>query len=480
MYDQPQQSMIWRIRPLNLLLSLVLTSTAIASVVVGVLAYLQEDRVAMLVAALPIVLISLGLLVWFFDRIFLGFLVVAPFYYLPTLFIGTGSFGEEGFWLRAGKDIIVLILFAAWVIRTLLRGKVGFKLNLLTLTVVAYVLFGMLRMLISDVSDWFDYLRIFVEYTLFFFISRDIFSDYRLVEQQVLLWVYVSAIVSMFGLVEYFLGGVDLIYSRAAGQIRIISTLFNPNALGWYLAFTSALIIGLLTTQLRFHHVHRAVLLGILLANIAAIYLTGSRGSAAVVIVIFILSLLLNKHFSYIIISIFISVSVFGILLFIQNYASSEQLRVLRLEGTFTRVTIYSNAIFYYLSLSPVEIFIGATPNNLSQARFYGLVSDSQYFMMIYYGGIVGVVLLLTIQVLVGVRLLLWAMQYQGVFPSLGLAYAAIILTSAIGNSLTIFPHAVFFLVIIGIAANHRRIKATDVLQQNHLHARQNRCLAQA
>lgn len=408
-------------------------------------------------ASIPLLVVGYCLIVKYFDRIFLTFLVFTPFYYAPTLVAGAQRIAgteDEGFWLRAGKDAAILILFTAWVNRSLLRGRVSARNPEFSFLVATYILWGTLRGVLNGSEFFLFSFRIFTEFAILFFIAQDVFRCQRTIERQVLHWVYVSVIVSLIGIVEYFTIGDRHYFSRAAGQIRIISTLFNPNALGWYLLFATSLAFGLFSRRSNYTPKKQFALVGIILINVAAIYLSGSRSALIVLALSFLFSLLLNRNGRYLAIGMtasFIVVTIF--LITLQNLEVVNS-RIFVLPTQDLRIEILSRSLGILSSVSVIELFAGTGTMTLEIARDYSLLFDSQYNSVVFYGGIVGLLLLIMIIAISAMRLLVLSLKMRGVYISLLLALCSLVVTGVGANILTLFPHAVYFWIIVGITVS--------------------------
>jgi hypothetical protein len=441
--------------PGHVMIIIVLCCLLIAPPVLSTLLLKSPHWPLVFLASIPLSVVGYFLIVKYFDRIFLAFLIFTPFYYAPTLVAGAQQIAgteDEGFWLRAGKDVVILILFTAWVNRSLLRGRISVRNPEISFLVATYILWGTLRGVLNGSEFFFSSFRIFTEFAILFFIAQDVFRCQRTLERQVLYWVYASVIVSLIGIVEYFTVGDRNYFSRAAGQIRIISTLFNPNALGWYLLFATSLAFGFLSNKL--NPKRQFVLVVVILINIAAIYLSGSRSALIVSVLSFLFSLLLNRngrHLALGMMTLFIVLTIF--LTMLQN-SEVVNSRIFVLPTRDLRIDILSRSLSILSSVSVIELFTGTGTMTLEIARDYALLSDSQYNSVVFYGGIVGLLLLIMIIAISAMRLLVLSLKMRGIYISLLLALCSLVVTGVGANILTLFPHAVYFWIIVGITAS--------------------------
>jgi hypothetical protein len=334
--------------------------------------------------------LAFGLPRRFFRQALLILFFLSPFYYLPYYLSPTRgdiTFGGEGFWLRAGKDLVVLGIVVVWLCRVALKGKVRVKSNWFSVAVLGYVTFGLLRSFSPHLEDVLGVLRLFVEYTIFFFIAQDTFSDEIDIRTLLWAWILPSIVVSLLGVYEYFSGGINKSYSM--NERRIISTLYNPNALGWYLAWVNALALGMfLSAKSKKSSLTLLFIVGL---NGGAIVLSGSRSALIVWGGVIILALLLSRRLRG---SWVILMALAGTLMFIilaQSSPDADQLRVLDFTSIVSlRAEAVSDTLPFIIN-DELAILFGK--GNLV-VDSTSLMVDSQYINIFYSGGIVGAFLL--------------------------------------------------------------------------------------
>jgi len=404
-----------------------------------------------------------GLMLKFFRQALMFLFFLFPFYYLPYYLSSLNrmdmGFAEEGFWFRAAKDGILLIIIAVWLTRLVLLGRLKARLTLVSIAMVGYLTFGLVRSLGFSLNGTLDVLRLFVEFTIFFFIVPDTFTNETQLRHLIWIWILPSVGVSILGFIEFFFGG-NTVFTVAAGQTRIISTLFNPNALGWYLTWVNGLTFGLyLAANTR---KARWVLLIIMGLNGATIILSGSRSSLLVMAVMLCFTLVMSRRprvlfmlifiFSAIVVSITVAQQFSGIILFrALSFADVTDMRNERIAETLPNVFN-----------SPLDLLWGR--GDIWEQGLEGASSlnvDAQYLNILYSGGIMGFLLLGII--LLGTSRNLWRLHLRShplALPLL-LSSFAVILIGFMGSIFILFPGALFFWSTAGLANRLARFKVT-------------------
>jgi hypothetical protein len=398
----------------------------------------------LLVAAYPIV-------VCHFRLAFTVFLTLSPLYYVPFLFIATGH-SDEFFWLRAGKDMLLLFFITAWIVRGILQGKLVWRTDVTSVSALALLCLGLYMVLRLSASDHGMSARMLVLNVPFLFVARDVFRDSLLMTRQITNWVYMSGVVSIVGLIEFVYGGADNVFSQAAGQVRIISTLFSPNALGWYLVFSNAMILGLLATRNRRSAIipTAPVLTALLLLNMVAIVLTGSRSALIVFGLLSMFTFVLARP--VFVVKALPVISLLGIA-FAFGYDRYDLGAIRVFSGLDTsRWYIYRIVFESFRDVSLWELAFGLGRDRIVALRYAGLIDDSFVLLLFAHGGAFAVGVMTAIAFATVSWTVRGAMRNGIAARSVLLAVGGFVLLATISNVLMLFPHALLFWVVVGMA----------------------------
>ena len=440
---------------------LVLAGGTSVGLIVSLLSRESLLPAGMIVILLDSILIF-GLMLKYFRLSLLVIFFIVPFYYFPFYLSSLGWLGilDYSFWFRAGKDVLVLCIVGVWFLRLLLSGRSKIKISIVSAGLVGYIFFGLFRGAASLGSGLITTFRIYLEFTIFFFASRDVFSSESHINSLIKLWVLSSIGVSSLGIIEYFIGG-QTVFSRAAGQIRIISTLYNPNALGWYLTWANGLIVGLYMT--RSCRKERQVLLFSFGLNSSAILLSGSRGSLlASVFTLFAAVILRPRIRKSVLVS---SLLVAGISLVVLTLISFDidSLRVFRFENAagprIERILETRSDIFN----SPWEIIWGRDDIG-GRGGSKNISVDSAYINLLYSGGLISIFLLGVVLLGFGLDLKRLYVRSHKFALALILSSISLLFIGIFGDFLRAFPTAMFFWSSAGIT-NYLANKTTDPLK---------------
>lgn len=384
------------------------------------------------------------------------FIALMPFYYVPFLFIAD-AYGPEWEALRIAKDYIILVVIVVWFFN-LMRGEFRFVVsNAASSFVFLYISYGVIKILSFDNFELMvEMARIYILYPIWFFVAKSLYTSRADVQLLITRWIIVSVFVSVIAILEWLFFGGDNIYSRAAGQTRSISTLFSPNALGWYLAAMSAILVGMIRFDLNYSNDRRtffsysnAVLL--LFINSVAIISSGSRSALfanILIISLWVLSMLKKtKVATTVVISVlFVAVA---------NFAMPSQPGIVELRvfggAETSRVDIYSEMLKSYWSIDFFGILFGLSPFEYSVLKQSDLLDDSYFLTVIASGGLFSIILF-ALMVITGFLKNFARREYHSnERTSLFYLLSICCILGLIGNLQGIFPLAIIFWVAFGL-----------------------------
>lgn len=393
----------------------------------------------------------------FFGKGFVTwFITLMPLYYAPFLFI-PDVHGADWAVLRIVKDYIILAVLIIWLFY-FIENQLRSLVRTATATFVfLYMIYGALIIIFQDdLERIIEIARIYILYPIWFFVASSLYTSRTEVHTQLKRWIVVSIIVSVIAISEWLFFGGNNIYSRAAGQTRSISTLFNPNALGWYLVAMNTLLLGIVRFGSRDpgcqdNSFSYSTTLLILLVNSTAIVMSGSR-SALFINIIAIILWAFSKIYK-IKVAITATVSFFLAALFYLALPSETGVTELRAFGGMetTRLDIYSEMLESYWSMDVLNILFGLDASTYSIFKQSGLLDDSYVLTVIASGGALAIVLF-TLTVVTGLAKNFSHRQYLlQERASMFYLISACCILGLLGNLQGIFPLAIFFWVALGL-----------------------------
>ena len=394
-----------------------------------------------------------GIALKFFRQILFLWYSLAPFYYLPYWLSqsrGNIELGGEWFFVRAGKDACIVVFVLVWIYRVVFLRKLIVKPSIVSVAMLAYIAFGLVRSIGFTLEGTVHILRLFVEYTVFFFIAKDMFVNKVQIQRLIWVWILSSIGVSLLGSYEYFIGGINMTYAQAAGQTRIISTMFNPNALGWYLAWANGLVLGLYIFNANCKA--RWALLAVFVLNSVVIVLSGSRSALLVLMFLLCFAMVGRRRFRVFIVTMLLIAIGSAFIIQVQLFSDIDKLRVLRLsELTRPRIEriekTWSNAL-----TSPQNYIWGR--GDLSD-----VFVDAQYVNVFYSGGVIGLALLGLVFIGTCLNLRHLYLKSKEVALPLLLSSLSIFLIGFMGSILFVFPSAMLFWSAVGLVDRLANLK---------------------
>ncbi|MCW6038006.1 hypothetical protein K4A83_17260 [Spirulina subsalsa FACHB-351] len=390
----------------------------------------------------------LGLCSW--QKTARWFITLIPLYYAPFLFV-EDIYSEDWIFLRAGKDVLSFTILVSWIIYLAKRRSLKKWNSLLpSLLIAFFILLGIFKIIYLDESVQVEILRLFLLSPIWYFLSVYIYPKNFYVKQQIYRWVLVSFLVSLIGIGEWLFLSQENIFSKAAGQTRVVSTLFNPNALGWYLFAMNALLIGASnqkwksTKRFEFSPPYTLLVLSI---NCFTMVLSGSR-SALIPNFLMLGCWILLKFKNGVVAFFGLSFGLIAITI-ISISTLNFQIYQIRAFSSFQtlRWDIYKKFLVLVSQANPIEFLTGFNENSYNLANKLGLINDSYVLAVGSIAGIISVIILFLAIVL---SLILKNKQYQQQ-PSLLYLVLGLSLIGVIGNVQGIFPHGIIFWVCLGL-----------------------------
>ena len=382
------------------------------------------------------------------------FVTLVPLYYAPFLLM-PDIYGDESEILRAGKDVFLLSLTTLWMFHFFRCGTERVFRGATAIFVLLFILLGLSLMLLADSEHILVLARIYVVYPIWFFIARKLYPTIFHVRVQVYRWLLVALIVSIIGILEWFLFDGGNFYSIAAGQTRVVSTLFSPNALGWYLVAMNSLLPGVIRHHAKGMNTHyeftyfQAIV--IYFITTLVIVMSGSR-SAMVFNIILLLAWVIPKFFDF---KVLLSIVFLLLMFFLAYLFLPPNINILELR-TFSgletsRWDIYDEIFRMILNLDIMEVIFGTSSVNLSIMRDLGLIDDSFVLGVIASGGVIAIAIFLT-AVLMGVFSYYMQRKYHCPEQTAFLHLVAICtVLGFISNLQGIFPAGLIFWMSLGL-----------------------------
>lgn len=402
---------------------------------------------------MSIIIITFGLVYIFsllsFKKALLVFFALIPFYYFPFIFI-PNLHDDQWHLLRALKDYIIFAFLLAWITKVLLRKKFFSSNKLLALFIFALMGVGIIKVIYID-DLWLSIARPFIIFPMWYLVMQDVFDDSDELIKFGALFVYSSFLVSVIGFIEFFYLDSETIFSIASGQHRVISTLFNPNALGWYLAGINSLVISFcfLRRQNILSVNYRYYALIIFFCNTVVIVMSGSRSAFVGNFITLFLFLPIIIRSPKAILSVILSLILLLNLIFFWSLDFSS-FRVFG-ENDDARLGIYSSALDILLN-NYWSLLLGASHDDLIMVHGLNLLNDSFILWVISVAGVFPVFIILSFGLIVILKLLFTKQRVIDIRLCFGISSVIFLIFGFVGNVQMIFPHGVIFWSFIAVA----------------------------
>lgn len=261
------------------------------------------------------------------------YVYIILFAILPSKFIFFGiSFSDDLLLTIIILCYIINIFFGTEARKKFIIGLKNFFKDSLSLTIfiVIALMFVSTTYSISKTTALNESLR-FSTYIILYFIIKYHSTDKKVIDNIMRCYIFVVAIVSSFGIIEYASGKTDMVrISKLGVTKRIASTLENPNNLGVFLIFAIfPLLILCIHEKVKKKKIVYCLCLILVLINII---LTGSRNAwLGLAVGLILLIFIYNKK-------LFIGITVLGAMaLFLPQVA--------RIFKVFSDITFNENRI---------------------------------------------------------------------------------------------------------------------------------------
>jgi putative inorganic carbon (hco3(-)) transporter len=355
--------------------------------------------------------------------------------------------GIEFATLRALKDyLLVLIIFLA-VFKFFLSGNIYIHRSYLLWFILLLICATYKVFTLGDALS-IDFFRFFFFGPLVFIISINFFRSEFVLYKIIYFVIAISFIVSIIGIYQFLFIDILQDWSIAAGQKRITSTLFSPNALAWYLVCINTVILSILFFR---DNSFKYLLFIIFIFNLIAIFLSGSRTGVistfiSIIIHFFLLPYKMRlRLILYFVFSLPFLLSLFFFTSVMDNRAVSS------LDDT--RALIY-NELWNRLDILPFQEYLfGVNKTNLLFLKELALLDDSFIFSLLPIFGIIGFIFVMYILYRI------FSISFLKSNTILSISLVMFILMSLVGNVLYIYPHSIFFWFLAGLGKNLTNIK---------------------
>lgn len=371
------------------------------------------------------------------KNLFFIFIFLSPLYYFSFLFIDD-IYDEQYSNMRQYKDFLLFFLLIFSLFFIFLKAKFFIKKTSLILISLIFV-FGLYKILILGEILRYDFIRFFIFGPIIFFVTSNFLKNYDSVYKIINYLIFISFIVSLIGLFEFFYVDSNKVYSKAAGVKRVASTLFSPNALSWYLVLINTLILS----QLFFKKNVNFYLLFLLILNFFIIILTGSRGG----FLFSILSCFMHFIFSnrkHRLSALYFFVLLSPIILYLINFTSIFDGRATESLDT-SRLFLFSNVFSKIWDLPIQDLLFGLSKNDLRLLLELELLDDSFILSLIVICGIFGFLFIICILII------LTFVNKLNFKSPISLTLLMALLMSIGGNLLLIFPHSILFWFLLSL-----------------------------
>jgi hypothetical protein len=301
------------------------------------------------------------------------FIYASIFFYTPYVFFTNLNFYELSLY-KLSKDFIATLLILFFLFDQIYK----FNGKILIYTLILFLFFIYLTIRTSlEISLEFRGLMFLI---FFYLILKSIYYKiddlYNLIKKITI----ITVIVSLFAIYEYLYLKNTSIFSVAAGQIRVGSTLYHPNLMGWFILLSTLMSLKLIWKKnnlVMSYDINSKIMFFAIFINIIATFFSGSRSAFLILlfscIIFFTLTLLYIKISKFIIFSFFI-ISV--ILSFLYKQEDIYSFRAINSFDT-SRIEIY---IYFYKKLENLplsSILFGLNYQEYVDFKNNGLIDDS-------------------------------------------------------------------------------------------------------
>ena len=356
--------------------------------------------------------------------------------------MGENGYGDEFAIQRAFKDYLLVGVLSLAIFKVFLTGRFYIERAFLSPFILLLVLASYKVFTLGDALG-IDFFRFFYFGPLVYLFAVNFLKSEFLINRIICLLIGISLIVSFIGLYQYLFIDIQHNWSVAAGQKRISSTLFSPNALSWYLVGVNTIILSILF----FKQVSLKYLFFVTFAiNLIAIVLSGSRigviftGISLVFHFFFVSNRMRLRLIRYF---IFLLPVLFSVVLF-TNVLESRAVSSL----DDARTLIY-NELWNRLNTLPIQEYLfGVDKVKLLLLKDLAVLDDSFVLSLLPVFGIVGFLLIIVC--------------FYRIFSNsisknksiLSISLVMFLLMSFVGNVLYIFPHSILFWFLAGLGKN--------------------------
>jgi hypothetical protein len=371
--------------------------------------------------------------------ILITFIILAPLYNFPFMYI-ENAYDLEHANFRAFKDYFLLLILVIALFYGVFNGTVKIRKRTVFPFFSIFILALLKYFYLNDVLT-IDYYRFFFFGPLLYIVTISVVKTKKAVYEILFSFLIVSLLVSLIGIYQFLFIDILHQWSIAAGQKRVSSTLFSPNALAWYLVAINSLIMSLLLID---KHERKKLLIIILLVNFFVILLTGSRGGVSYslisicvhfIIVSGKMKLNLIRYSFYFIPFIFFA---------IYKTSLSESRAMSSIDNS--RSIIYAELLNRLNILPLSEYFFGVSSYNYRILKSLSILDDSFILTLLPIFGICGFIFLIfSLNKILSISIF----KNRNVISITLFMFLAISFT---GNVLYIFPHSILFWFLVGLS----------------------------
>jgi hypothetical protein len=337
------------------------------------------------------------------------------------------------------KDYLFIFIILISLLFISKKKKIYLHKDILLILIIFFTI-ALYKIILLGETLRVDFVRFFIFGPFIYFITFNFVRDIFLVRKIVFYMIYISIFVSFFGFYEYIFIENNKIWSIAAGEKRISSTLFSPNSLAWYLVLINTLILSQIFF---FNYISKYKLITIYILNLSVIILSGSRGGFMFSIVSLLIHLLVSStkykiyffRFLFLITPFFIYL--YNNTLIFQGRATST------LDDS--RLFLFSKVFNQLNTFSIDKILFGLSKSELNMLLQLEVLDDSFFLSIIAIFGILGFILICFLLI----RMIFYLhFKLKSIFL---MSLILLLLMSITGNVLYIFPHSLIFWFVLSL-----------------------------
>ena len=154
---------------------------------------------------------------------------------------------------NSGVEICFGLILMLWVIKHLLIKSFKVESSILNVQIYLFIFIGILSVAGSPYfkDSLHSFFSKFMEGIILYFITVEAIKEKRHVLIVIILFLFVSVIVSIDGIIQYFFTGLDIFRQRPIVREGVTAAFDYPNKFAAYLSFPFYIMLGMFMEKLK-------------------------------------------------------------------------------------------------------------------------------------------------------------------------------------------------------------------------------------